>query len=494
MTPTAPALALAPLAASVALGIGTAGSPPSSQAADSVVTSLPALQEAIGRAVPGDRIVLADGVYESGAPLVVGCSGTGAAPVVIEAASVGGAEISGAAGFEFAEPAAFVVLRGFRFTHQAGTVRVPAGVHHCRLTRNVFQLDIPEGGRAPYLVVAGDDIEVDHNTFRHKATEGQMLYVQGPGSDGMAQRTWVHHNFFYDFKPTANNCSAVHIGHSARSLTPAHSLVEHNLFVNCRGENEGAICNKSCDNTYRYNTIGEGSTELSLRHGNRCLVYANYFLGCSGLRFFGDDHRVFSNYFERCRPAIAIGNGGGDVPPAALTSHDRPQRVHVTFNTLADNRENVRMSRRNRGLGADDLVFAHNLIVGGESAVTTDGPLARPAWEQNVIWDNDGGPGDLPLGGYTELDPGLMRSTDGPLRPAASALAQASRDHDPRFAYVTVDIDGQPRGAVAVPGADQPSTAPSLNPILTPDDVGPGAREPERPLIMAPVPRRTVSP
>ncbi len=67
------------------------------------------------------------------------------------------------------------------------------------------------------------------------------------------------------------------------------------------GENEGCICNKSCDNTYRFNTFGEGSTELSVRHGNRCDIYANFFIGCEGIRFFGHDHRIYSDYFP---PAI----------------------------------------------------------------------------------------------------------------------------------------------------------------------------------------------
>ena len=58
------------------------------------------------------------------------------------------------------------------------------------------------------------------------------------------------------------------IGVSQRSLSPAHALVENNLFIGCRGENEN-ICNKSCDNVYRFNTFGNGCSELSLRHQER---------------------------------------------------------------------------------------------------------------------------------------------------------------------------------------------------------------------------------
>src|SRR5262249_52558987 len=154
-----------------------------------------------------------------------------------------------------------------------------------------------------------------------------------------------------------------------------HSLVEHNLFVMTRGENEGAICNKSCDNTYRFNTFGKGCTELSLRHGNRCQVYGNFFIGThGGLRFFRDDHRIYCNYFEHNRPAVQIGNGDGNVPPDKLTSHDRPDGVQFVFNTLVDNESNVVMEHRDGGLGATQLVFANNIIQGGGRALSISGP------------------------------------------------------------------------------------------------------------------------
>jgi poly(beta-D-mannuronate) lyase len=444
------------------------------------VSSLQELAEAISKASPGDRIVLADGAHTSSRAIPIQCAGTAEDPILIEAQSVGGAEIQGKGGFTFEPPAARVVLRGFKFTHAAGAMNLPPATHHCRITRNVFQLAIEKEKRGAFLTVGGDDHEIDHNAFQHKDTEGQMLYVQGPGTSGMAQRTWIHHNYFFDFKPSgANNSSALHIGHSARSLSSAHAVVEHNLFVQCRGENEGAICNKSGDNIYRYNTFGEGSTELSLRHGNRCLVYGNYFVASTGLRFFGDDHRIFSNYFERCRPAIAIGNGGATIPPAPLTSHDRPDGVQVVCNTLVHNRSNVQMTRRNNGLGANDLVFANNLIVGGNPVVSIDGPLANPKWEGNIVWANEGGTGDLPEDGFLAIDPMLKAGENGVYRvtPGSPALGKGVGE----YLFVTHDMDGQIRPPKLSVGADQLSDQPSINRLLTARDVGPGAPEKERP-------------
>ena len=66
-------------------------------------------------------------------------------------------------------------------------------------------------------------------------------------------------------------------------------------------------------------------------------LYGNFFIGThGGLRIFGDDHLIYSNYFQSNRPAVQIGNGDGNVPPAKLTSHDRPDRVQFVFNTLVE--------------------------------------------------------------------------------------------------------------------------------------------------------------
>jgi len=435
------------------------------------VASLDELRSALSRAMAGDKIVVADGAYVNGRALNIACIGTKQRPIEISAQSVGGVDIKGSTGFTFSAPAAYVTLSGFKFTHQAGTVTLPEGTHHCRITRNVFELKIARSGS--YVVIAGDDHEVDHNTFQNKKTEGKMLEVAGPHGPAMAQRTWIHHNYFYNFENShRNNSSALHIGHSSRSLSPAHSLVEDNLFVKTRGENEGAICNKSCDNVYRFNTFGRDCTELSLRHGNRCLVYGNSFIGTrGGLRIFGDDHRIFCNYFEHNHPAIQIGNGDGEVPPDKLTSHDRPDRVQIFCNTLIDNDSNLVMIGRKGGLGAAGLIFANNTVQGGDRAVSINGPLHDATWKENVFWKTAAV--DIPSGGYRLVDPKLSRSDDREFRAMSSAAAKcravcACQDID-------VDLDWRKMDRPSAIGEVHPSPESPANRSLTPADVGPAA-------------------
>jgi len=432
------------------------------------VNSLAALQDEINNAKPGAIIVVENGSYSADQPILIQVQGTAENPITIQAATIGGVEITGTSGFNIVRPSSYIVIKGFKFRHESGKTKIEPGATFCRITRNVFECE----GMGAYLTVSGDDNQIDHNTFQNKFTEGQMISIQGPGKSEMAQRTWIHHNYFSNFKPTANNCGSIQVGLSGRSLSSSNTLVEYNLFSETRGENEN-ICNKSCDNIYRYNTFGEGVSELSLRHGNGCQVYGNFFLGSEGIRFYGHNHKIFSNYFERCNPAINIGNGDGIVPKDKLTSHDRPDSVCIVFNTLYNNTRNVIMQGRKNGLGATEIVFANNIIQGGSVAVKVDGTIVNPVWDGNIIWKTDG-IGTIPSGGYTESDPKLIRGAKetAHLQDDSPAIGKARGS----YPFATVDIDGQSRSSKLDIGADQRQKSKGLNHVLTVEEVGVNAR------------------
>jgi len=435
------------------------------------VSSLSALQSRINSALPGDLIILTNGIYTSTATINIDRQGTSQNPITIAADTIGGAEIRGSASFSVNSPAAWIVIRGFRLTHSIGTVQARAGTSHIRLTRNVFQLT----GDGRYLLVSGDDCEVDHNTFQNKSTAGQMFSIHGPGSSGMAQRTWVHHNLFQNFTSIgANGGETLQIGLSGRSLTNAHTLIENNLFVNCNGENE-MISNKSSANTYRYNTFRDSTSgELTLRHGNDCVVHSNFFLNTAGLRFFGDDHQIYSNYFEDCDPGFQIGNGDGEVADGApLTSHDRPDRVRVSFNTLVNNNRSVIMPGRTNGLGATALVFANNIIQ-SNSGVILDlgGPAPNARFEGNIVFGSATN-GDMPTSGARRVNPLLSQDSFSIFR--LQSTSPAINTAVGSYPEVTIDLDGHTRSGTKDVGADEFSTAPVIRRPLTTANVGPNA-------------------
>ncbi len=94
------------------------------------VTSLSALETAIANSAPGTEIDLANGVYTATNALRVAQRGTAAEPITIAAETVGGAEINGAEGFHMEAPAAYIVIKGFKFTHAVGGEEIAAGANH----------------------------------------------------------------------------------------------------------------------------------------------------------------------------------------------------------------------------------------------------------------------------------------------------------------------------------------------------------------------------
>lgn len=366
------------------------------------VSSISGLQDAVNSAMPGDRIILASGSYQTSEPIIIKTSGTEKQPVSIEAEATGKCGISGTDGFHLLAPASYISVKGFRFTHNSGTFRIDAGVTHCIITGNVFECTPVAGtkGSKPYLSVSGDENEISYNIFQNKKDEGQMISVQGPGGDKMAKRIWIHHNYFNNFPSTGlNNCSAIQIGLSGRSMDSAFCVVEYNLFERTEGENEGAICHKSCRNIIRFNTFGEKSEECSIRHGNGSRVYGNFFINTTGLRFSGDDHLIYANYFSGCTKAIVCQNGDGEVKEGSkLTCHDRADRVEITGNTIVDCKETFQMPSRNNGLGATNISFIGNIIYGG-APVSVRGTYPGAIWKDNIVCKTNGG--DMPETGFS---------------------------------------------------------------------------------------------
>jgi len=429
------------------------------------VASLSALQTAIDKAAPGSVIVLANGTYAASTAITISRRGTADKPIIIRAETVGGAEITGTAGFSVLSPAAYIVIQGFKFTHSASRATMSAGTSWCRWTHNIFQTP----GDGEDLLLNGSDHEVDYNTFQHKDAMGRFIAVRGTGSQ-IAERLHIHHNYFFDQKPQkGNGAETLQFGLSGYSLSNSNSIVEYNVFEACAGENE-LISVKASQLTIRYNTIRNCPAQFTLRHGNRSSVYGNYFINTPGLRIFGDDHTIFSNYFEGCDPAIMVGNGDGEVADGAkLTSHDRPDRVLIAFNTLVNNVANIIQSGRANGLGATDITIVNNIIQGGGPAAKVAGPYTGGTWSGNIVF-NAGGAGDMPAGGYALVDALLVRDASGIFRPQAGSPAVDGATGN--YPGVTVDMDGQPRTGVYDKGADEVSKVPVVAHVLSANEVG----------------------
>ncbi|MFB6454786.1 discoidin domain-containing protein [Chitinophaga sp. Hz27] len=429
------------------------------------VSSLSALQTAINNAAAGDVIILANGVYTASTTITINKQGTAVAPITIQAQTIGGVEINGTAGITIASPAKYIIIKGFKFKFNASQATMAAGTSFCRWTRNLFETP----GDGENLLLNGSDHEVDYNTFQHKNAMGRYIAVRGSGSQ-IAQRLYIHHNYFYDQQPqTANGAETLQFGLSGYSLSSSNSIVEYNVFQSCQGENE-MISVKSSAVTLRYNTIRDCVSQFTLRHGNFCVVYGNYFLNTQGIRIFGDDHKIFSNHFENCSPGINIGNGDGEVADGApLTSHDRPDRCVIAFNTLVNCATNYVQAGRSGGLGATYTTFVNNIIQGGGPASSIAGPYTNATWASNILY-NTNGAGAVPAGTYTTANPLLARDATGTfhLQTGSPAINAATGS----YPTLNTDMDGQARTGTFDIGADEVSSAPVTARIMDSTMVG----------------------
>ncbi|MFD4376747.1 chondroitinase-B domain-containing protein [Streptomyces sp. NPDC059202] len=464
MGSAAAAVPLSGLAAGTAAAAGTV-----------TVSSISALQSAIDAAVPGDRIVLADGAYTvpSAGIRVTGKQGTTAAPITVVSASRGGAVLSGPVSF-LLSGSSNITISGFAF-RQTSTLAVPADCSRIRLTRNDFKLADSAG--LDWVTVRGDDAKIDRNYFHHRTTQGIFLVVDGPGSTAMAQRTHIFRNYFADHSFTgANGGEAIRLGVSHRALSTADALVEYNLFERCDGDPE-AISVKSSGNTIRYNTLRDSKGGIVLRHGNATTVAGNHVLGGeNGVRLYGNDHLVVNNHISGTTSrGIVIGSGTTRDHHAGETTEERRgndacDRAVVAHNTLVGNAATI--SGESRTHEPRDVVVADNILVASSGSLVNLGTTSGFTWQGNILWGSAAN-GTIPAGGFRRVDPLLRKDADGVHRlTAASPAVDAATLTSPA---VTEDADGHARGTARDVGADEYSTlAPTRRPLTT-ADVGPNA-------------------
>jgi hypothetical protein len=419
------------------------------------VSSVSSLQAAIDSARPGQRLVLADGVHAAGQPVKITKSG-----ITIAAQTVGGTVFT-SGGFQLGA-VKNVTIEGFVFD---GTSKldVPVGAQATRITRNTYNGN--KDGAS--LSVSADDVQVDHNTFSNRTSEGVYLQITGPGDD-IAKRTWVHHNYFYNHQfKGANGGESIRLGYSHKQSKSANAIVEYNLFEKADGDSE-AISVKSSDNTIRYNTIRDSRGYIVLRHGNRSTVEGNLLFN-SGIRFHGNDHKIYNNYVENTRDrAMVFGSGSEADSGPTSKGHDRPDRVTVAFNTLIGTGAVVDSDGGN--FNPKDCVLANNIIKGSSGGVVSMHSGSTVKYEGNVIWGGTGG--SMPASGYKSVDPKLAKDANGLFRLTSSSPAiDASVG---TYSYVTRDFDPQARSGKPDVGADEYSTS-AIRKALTKADVGPTA-------------------
>ncbi|UCH63887.1 MAG: right-handed parallel beta-helix repeat-containing protein [Fidelibacterota bacterium] len=448
------------------------------------VSSPDQITTALAFAQPGDTLTMIDGIWANAEILFKG-NGTAEQPILLRAQTPGRVVLVGTSFLQIS--GTYLVVDGLYFrdgySEYAAVIefRDWSGTRsqYCRLTNTaIVNYNDPEGSSNKWISLYGQHNRVDHCYMHGKNNEGTTLVVW---LDGQPNYHLIDHNYFAYRPPLGiNGGETIRVGTSSYSLSDSYTTVEHNYFERCNGETE-IISSKSCENIYRYNTFYECEGTLTLRHGNRCTVEGNFFLGNSksmtgGVRVIGEDHLVYNNYFQDLsgtgyRSALGIMNG---VPNSPLNRYFQVKRAQVLFNTFINCSETFGI-----GLGADEektlppdsCVIGNNLVLADTSRYIityVDNPL-NLTWAGNIMFG-------APLGidqptGIIVTDPLIGVASDGLWRPDNSSPAVGAAVGN--YPFIADDLDGQSRGSIKDIGADEISNDPVIRRPLTPEDVGP---------------------
>ncbi|MDG4766798.1 chondroitinase-B domain-containing protein [Solwaraspora sp. WMMD406] len=188
-----------------------------------------------------------------------------------------------------------------------------------------------------------------------------------------------------------------------------------------------------------------------------------------GVRVYGQDHRIYNNHFEGLTGTgydAALQLDGGDVDTSgALSAHWRVYRITVVHNTFVNNASNIEIGA-NYTLAPVDSMVADNLVVGGQGKLFNE--LRTPVnmtYAGNIGWVTGSASVGVPEG-VRVVDPLLSAQGEvyriAPGSPAADTATGA-------YAFVTEDMDGQPRSGV-----------PDVGPMNGPPPWSSGHRSPRR--------------
>ncbi|MDQ3624163.1 MAG: polysaccharide lyase 6 family protein [Verrucomicrobiota bacterium] len=483
------------LSAGVRMVLGLLGSWQVGWAADHFVATSAEISQAVARARPGDTITLRDGPWTD-AEILFEANGTAEQPIVLRAQSAGKVVISGKSRLQIS--GSHLVVDGLFFHrayHQSDLIAFRRDARrvarHCRLTNcAVVDCNAPDGStETRWISLYGEHNRVDHCWVAGKTTRGATLVVwlsETPNENR------IDHNYF---GPRArlgkNGGETIRVGDSRTSMTNSRTVVENNCFEECNGEAE-IVSNKSCENVYRANTFLRCAGALTLRHGDRCIVEGNYFLGqkapgTGGVRVIGEGHRVFNNYFAELRgtdqrAALSLMNG---LPNSPANGYFPVKNAVIAFNTFVNCRQALLIgltdADADNRVPPSNCTLANNLLAGNATAVELRVAPANFRWEGNLV--SGSAPGVSDIAGIRLRDVVLEQDADGLWRPQRSGPVIGAAQGD--FPFITEDIEGHPRGLRKDVGCDQVSTGSPLRRTLRRDDAGPawkppGAAEPAR--------------
>ncbi|MEX0745971.1 MAG: endo-1,3-alpha-glucanase family glycosylhydrolase [Phycisphaeraceae bacterium] len=383
----------------------------------------------------GDVVVLAPGVYDDVTLTFEAVGASEEHPVHIFAQPLGGAVFTGET--RLVLKGDWITLAGLRFEnggpgHLEGAVKFDNGSSHCRLTNCSFRAFDQDRSNANWVFLRGYEHRVDHCLFEGKTSSNATMAIkpndnpneeEGPATP---RRHRIDHNYFGRRDVEKNNgYETIRIGDSSKQTFDMACIVERNYFYQAikaddAGEME-IISNKSRGNIYRNNVFEDCDGQLTLRHGQACVVEGNWFLGTggkrqSGVRVIGSGHIIRRNYFHDVdgsglRSALCVMDGkyGDDTS----NRYEAVEGVAIEENLFENCRHPVNLGESKGPVDPPrDVTFMNNRIVSNENSplfnIEKDVRFANTSG--NRVHNATGNYGPLPPGTEVEhnlaFDPG----------------------------------------------------------------------------------------
>lgn len=462
-----------------------------------LVSTTSELTSALSSAGAGSIITLKNGVWNN-VTMTISKSGTATNKLTVKAQTVGGVSFEGNSFINV--NGSHIVVDGITFKNPNSSVAigddriiVKSGTTGNRLTNITFDnynstgTTSSGGSGIRYIVLSGTYHEVDHCAFLNKKNVGScVLANRSSASDGYFK---IHHNVFAYRRPEngtyddQNDQDAIRIGTSSTSLSSAYTEVYDNLFYDWVGEIE-IISNKSCNNKYYNNTFSNYAGTMTLRHGNDCEVYNNFFFANSsyksgGVRVIGERHKVYNNYISGVRYLGSDNTGGINIsngrPNTVLNGYYQVIGAQIVNNTLVDCDMGIRVGTKVESdltLAPKDVKIANNIMSCSSSShnaiqvvtALTGTSLYEANSRQSGKWD-------ITTGGTNTVVTGLLSTSpsNGFLRIISTSPAVNSAATG--YTYITKDITNGTRDVSVDRGCEEYNGGGTVRPY-TIDDLG----------------------
>lgn len=328
-------------------------------------------------------------------------------PIAIKAKEPGSVSMTGNTNIELAGE--YTSLEGLHFEKGTRTKRADlitlSGNYNTISNSKFTAIDKADG---VWIQLNGTYNNVLNSEFTGKKSLASYINVDVSADEPSYHR--VAYNYFSRPLLGSNGGSASRVGHGSMHDFNARVIFEYNLFEQEDGESE-IISAKSSENIFRYNTFKNSKGHLSLRQGNRSLVYDNYFLGenkskQNGLYVRGEDHVIYNNYFSGLTPhkkktdfgTISFGAATNKPDPKRAKLGVNPYHFPLTKNILFANNTIVNSTssaitlgsqyslkdKRNRTRLPESINVINNAVINAPMTVTKIGPINNLKIKGNV--------------------------------------------------------------------------------------------------------------